>query len=562
MKDIHTQVLFVQEAVHRILGQIDLDILSPHFGCAHLAYWRDKTSPLADMRRQEAMLALSLLYLNDYPSSSWKGDDRLKFAVEALLTFWSKSQYADGSMDEWYKGERGFAAVAFSTHTVARTLAIMENTISKDIYALVKKKIKKTAYWLVNHDDLFKTNHEAVAVCALAWAGSVLQDNSIKDHAYKKLNSIIRVQSEEGWFPEVGYMDIGYTFLTLEFILMAMNLWGDYRYIEPFRRAFDFVCEWIHPDLTVGEEYSICHNTYISRIAIILMSSFSNRAAYLRKRLEEETVGPKGYAPTLVDDLRLLRYSYQPLLAYEYALKVTLTTSLKPEAMPLLNTDAQIKIYEEASLVRFSCRGGSGIFAPAAGGLIRFFGSVIGTSLSDYGYAVGLDGGYATNLTYNRNVRIQKNEKGLLITVFLSQVKKFIPPFWMRVVLHLFCVTSIGSRVTRKAIDIIRQKKGTAINQSSVNLNSRKSAWVLHRQVLIQKDRVEVTDKLVFKNPVRSKDLFFLESGNGALVKRYPITCRLSGISDRVKCLEITKCYYPNGNWFLREISANKIDRG
>ena len=113
MRDLNDQISFVLDAANRILGQIDSDVLSPTFGCAHLAYWRDKTSDVADMRRQEAMLTLVLLYSFDYPGSSWKGNVKLKRAVEALLSFWCKNQYADGSMDEWYKGERAFAATAF-----------------------------------------------------------------------------------------------------------------------------------------------------------------------------------------------------------------------------------------------------------------------------------------------------------------------------------------------------------------------------------------------------------------------------------------------------------------
>ncbi len=555
--DFEYQFSYVLNSIERIMAQIDKDPLSPTYGCAHLAYWRDKTSDVADMRRQEVMLTLALLYSRHYPASPWKGSKRLKFAVEALLSFWCRNQYSDGSMDEWYKGERTFAATAFSTYAVARTLILMKDVLSENIITLAMKRLKKTANWLVNHNDLFKTNHQAVGVAALAWAGEVLQNNTFKDNAYTKLHSILQVQTKEGWFPEIGHMDIGYTFLTVEYILMAMDLWDDWRYIEPFKRAFDFACEFVHPDLTVGEEYGVCHNPYLSRISVILISRFSNRAAYIRQKLEKESPDSKGISPFLADDLRLLRNSYQPLLAYDYGRKTLPVSMTEVEPIPLCDPNDSIRVYNGADIVRFSFGGGTGIFAPVAGGLLRLFDINSGNLLSDYGYTIGLNSGYATNYTYNRNIKMQKVENEIEIICPISPVKKFMPPFWARVMLRAACSTSAGSKITRKGIDIIRKKKGTAINQSSVNLSSSKSIWILCRRVLFQSGHVLIIDKLIFKKPIKREDIFFLESNNDNWMTLHPIASRLTSIPDRINNLEITKLYSPVNNWHLKELSAN-----
>ena len=557
MKDLTTQISFVVNSVNRILEQIDLDPLSPTFGCAHLAYWRDKTSDVADMRRQEIMLALSLLYSRTYPKSSWKGNPKLKVAVEALLSFWCKNQYSDGSMDEWYKGERAFAATAFSTHAVARTIMVMKHTLSESILNSARDKLEKTSFWLLRNNDLFKTNHQAVGVGALAWAGAVLGKDEFKENAYKKLKSIIRVQNDEGWFPEIGHMDVGYTFLTVEFVVMAMHLWDDWHYIEPFTRAFDFACEWVHPDLTIGKEYGVCHNPYLSRIAVILMSEFSKQAAYIRKRLQNESIDFNGYSSVLADDLRLLRWAYQPFLAYDYAKAKLLPTSVKYEKIPLLNHKATMHIYHKASIGRFTCYGCTGVFAGAAGGLVRLFGNKSGNSITDYGYAISFENRYATNQTYNRNIKIQKKNNVLEISCPIIHVNKFIPSFLARLMLHVACSTTIGSRLTRKVIDIFRKKRGVAINQSSYNMSSSKSKWTLQRQISFHNKYFQIRDKLKLKKKIEASRIFFVQSIDDNFITTQPISSYIENLPSTIENIEIIKYYYPGDNWRLKKILAN-----
>jgi hypothetical protein len=437
----------------------------------------------------------------------------------------------------------------------------MGDSLNKEFVDRAKEKLEKTAYWLVHHNDLFKTNHQAVGVAALAWAGAVLKDNLFKQNAYKKLQSIIEVQTEEGWFPEIGHMDVGYTFLTVEFISMAMGLWDDWSKINTFQNAFEFACEWVHPDLTIGEEYGVCHNTYLSLIAVILMSRYSKRAAYLRRRVSEETLDLTRFSSYLTDDLRLLRWAYQPLLAYDYDRKTDYNSSMDEEPIPLQNPECKTVVYDKAAIVRFVCRGYTGVFSAAAGGLLRLFGSDCGKYISDYGYAVRVNNGYAANLVYNSNIRIFKEGDGAFgISCPISPVKKFMPRFLERVALRLACTTSIGSRVSRKLIDVARRKRGTSLNQASANLGSSKSLWNIQRDILVRKDHLIVKDQIVFKRRIKTADLFFLESVDGEWMKLHPLSSKLStSFSKQLDHLEIIKIYRPKNNWRHVEISVNRV---
>ncbi|MEO5331549.1 MAG: hypothetical protein H7839_05955 [Magnetococcus sp. YQC-5] len=509
MNDFAHQTAFIASAVERILTLLDNDPWSPTYGCAHPAYWRDKTSEVADSRRQEVMLPLALLYRREYPGSNWLGDARLLKGVSALLNFWLLNQYDDGSMDEWYKGERAFAAAAFSTFAVARTLDLLANQLAPELIARAKKGLARSAGWLTQRNDLFKANHQAVGVAALAWASHVLEDSALKSAACNKLKSLLAVQTPEGWFPELGHVDPGYTFLTVEYVAMAMALWQEWDALPFMMRAMDFACGWVHPDLTLGEEYGVCHNPYVSRIAAVLMASSSPLAARLVERCRTQSTGFAGLAPTLGDDLRLTRWAFQPLLAWDYwsgQEPAAPGAMITPHPLPLEPDGHHALLLREAGLARLDLGQDCAVVAPVAGGLIRLFSST-GAIFTDGGYVLTTEGVIATHLGYERLRPLLQEGETLEMTVLLSPVRKFFPSFWQRLILRLVCTTATGSRLARNGIDLIRRSKATPINQSSANLGGRKSPWRLTRRVIPSTLGLEIQDRLVFDRPVSTEGL-------------------------------------------------------
>ncbi|MBI5815591.1 MAG: hypothetical protein HZB29_08265 [Nitrospinae bacterium] len=512
MKDIEDQITFVAGSVERLLSQMDHDPLSPTYGCMSLSYWRDKTSDVADARRQEAALTFALLFKRDYPGSGWRGSSRLRNAVIAAISFWRQSQYSDGSLDEWYKGERAFAAAAFTTFAMARTLEVMGDDLPEEVLLMAREGLELSAGWLTRRNDLFKTNHQAVGVAALAFAAKALGNERLTVAAKEKLDSIIAVQTPEGWFPEVGHMDPGYTFLTVEYVAMAMDLWDDWSQVGPFVKAYDFACEWVHPDLRLGEEYGVCHNPYVSRIAAILMEPHSGRAEFLRGEFAGKAAGFESYKNTLGDELRLSRWAYQPLLAHYYALKTLRAPRKQSEEPPLFGHSSDRRMYKSANIGWFSGKNYTAVFAPAAGGLVRIFNSENLKQTADFGYAIKLDDGMATNLTYNRSLPYIEEGGAMSTKAPVSAVKKFMPSFAARVGLRLACSTATGSRLARMAIDKVRERKGTALNQSSANLAANGADITLRRVVTPSETSVEVEDELLFGEAAGLDNIMFYHS--------------------------------------------------
>ena len=116
--DYREQAEFVVNSAWRLLSLQDDNVLSPSYGCFHYAYWRDKTSEFPDARFQEAGAALGLLSLPFFDSARQARrlapSSELYRAFSAGLGNLAHQQYPEGCFDEWYKGERGFAATEFT----------------------------------------------------------------------------------------------------------------------------------------------------------------------------------------------------------------------------------------------------------------------------------------------------------------------------------------------------------------------------------------------------------------------------------------------------------------
>lgn len=545
--DFAGQLARVLGAVEPLLWSMHQDPLSPTYGCAHLAYWRDKTSDVADTRRQEAVLPLALLYSRDFPGSPYRGDPRLLSAVQALLLFWCRSQYPDGSMDEWYKGERAYAAVAFSVFAVARSLEAIGTELPPELNTLVRNKLRTAGAWLAGRNDLVKTNHQAVGAAAMAFAGQVLGDPGFLANARAKLASVLAVQQPEGWFPELGGADPGYVFLTVEYLAMGMQALDDWTDVSALAQGYDFAAGCLHPDLTLGEEYGICRNPYVSRIATVLLAPHSGRAAYVLKRLQTEDTGFPGAKPTLGDELRVPRWAFQPLLAHAYLLALPHHAPRPETPIPLLSKRPGFRAVG-AGIWTHSSEECGVLVAACAGGLVRLFNA--GSQFSDFGFALKTEHGSECTSMYDRRIQGRMDADALVVQGHFSPVRPFLPPFWARVALRCACSTAVGSRLTRTFIDIIRQRKGTAINQSSGNIASR-TGHTLSRSVRPEGSTVTITDLLSFSRPVDTGSLSLLAATDRDWRTLIPLAQLFPDLPHRASQLRLERTYTPGDGWTL-----------
>jgi hypothetical protein len=492
MDDIEYQLGFVVDATWRILSIQDTDELSPSYGCFHYGYWRDKTSEFADVRFQEVGATLGLLSMPTFDKFRDEGRlcarDKLYDRFSASVAAWSAFQYPDGCWDEWYKGERGFAVTEFTTIAYGLAVKYMGDRIDPGTHKTLIKTMRKAGDWLATRHDRVKANHEAAAAAALALVWHATGDEIYRAAAKDKIQDVLARQKSEGWFPEIGGMDLGYCSVLLDYVMIYIWITDDQEVLPAVKKLVEFMAPLVHPDGTISPEVGLCLNPYVSRIGFLLASRFGDKAAAkLLTDIREHSPGRQGLTPYLSDDLRFCRWSYLPVIV---ALESKAEDNTKgsysyPTDQWIINSDSATAVFRGSGFDVF--------FAIAGGGVIRLYKDRklkledIGIDIADGADSWGCSG-------YNAARHISRNDDKLGFTTGMGRASYFYPGFLSRLILRLGSTTRWGSKFLRHMIDQQRLKKGTAVNQSSAPMAEGREDFTFQREVVINGDVITIED--------------------------------------------------------------------
>jgi len=498
ISDYDYQLHFILNAVSRLLTLQDKDFFSPSFGCFHLAYWRDKTSEFPDARFQEVAATLGILALPDFDTFREKGmlpsSDSLYGAFSAGLKCWSGLQYPEGCFDEWYKGERGFAATEFTTIAFGLAYLLMGNTLKAEDRSLLELTIARSANWLISRDDEPKSNHEAAAAAALAIAWKVCKIEHFKKSAENKVINTLNRQQPEGWFPEIGGMDLGYCSVLLDYVMIYIWVTQDHTSLPAMRKLFAYMLPLFHPDGTISPEAGLCLNPYVSRLGVGLLSEFDETAAGLVSHFLHTSPAELGLQPTLMDDLRLCRWSYLPVVTS--ILKSKFQSSQKIKSISELFLEGWT--WRKDSLVGVFHSGSTHIyFLPVGGGLTRIFKNNIIFAEIHSPFLKNIHNQSWVSNGYSSSRTVTPIDGGYMMETPMVQPNFFFPSFLSRLILRIGCITPGGSSLLRRMIDRYRVKNRTAVNQSSAPLIKKSGEYCLRRSIKIVDYHLQIEDCIV-----------------------------------------------------------------
>jgi len=248
----------ILDQIPRVLSRMDRDPYSPTAGCCDRTFWAWKFTDFPGSRFQEAVCVLSFVYVTEFEGNTYYRNPNLLRWIHTALKYWSSIQYRDGSFDEAYPFERSLAAVAFTTFYVSEAVAFLANDLSEDVAKSVRESIRRAGDWLSKNDEThgFLSNHLAASAAALYHAFLQTGESRFRDRSGYFLNRILRHQSSEGWYEEYGGADPGYQTHGTFYLARLFELDPQASLKESLGRAIAFQALFIHPDRSLGGEYT------------------------------------------------------------------------------------------------------------------------------------------------------------------------------------------------------------------------------------------------------------------------------------------------------------------
>lgn len=248
---------FVNIHMPMVLSSVDRDEDSKTYGSCDRNYWHLKIRDFSSAILQQTCLTLALAYLIDFDGNiCYQKEEVRKWSV-AALSYMGKIQLKDGSFNEYYPNEHGFPPTAFNLYAGCMTYLLLGVDDKKILNSLIK-----AAQWLSCHDETKAFNQEVAALAGLALLKKITGVCDFDKNIEDKVNILLSVYCSEGWFPEQGGADIGYSSVALDMLIEYYEATGDERMVKPLLGMVDFLSAFVHPDGTIGGEYGSRNTIY------------------------------------------------------------------------------------------------------------------------------------------------------------------------------------------------------------------------------------------------------------------------------------------------------------
>jgi hypothetical protein len=239
--------------IPRILTLQDRTPVSPTYGCFDRDYWHTRVMDFPSGMDQEMVLPLALAWSLDIPGNPYRGQEEIRRSVEAGIRFAARSAHKDGSCDDYYPFERAAGAAAFSLLACLDAAEIIGLTGDAEVDAFLQLR----GEWLASHEESGRlSNHEGLISSCLARLSDRFGQERWEAPMRRRLGRLLSWQNEEGWFDEYGGADPGYLTLTIAQLADLDRRRPELGLREPCAAAVRFLATMIHPDGSLGGEYT------------------------------------------------------------------------------------------------------------------------------------------------------------------------------------------------------------------------------------------------------------------------------------------------------------------
>jgi len=248
LRDVYAQRAISQ--IPRLLSLQDRSEFSPTYGCFNREFWLCRTLDFPSAIAQFGVHSLALVYANEMPGNIYCRQPKILEWILAGINYWIKIQKSDGSFDEFYPNERGWAGpTGFLLYAMLDSYRMLKEEFPPGLKERFLVAVDKSVRFLVKYDESgFLANHHAMALLPIYEAYLVLEDDVILKGFHQRLNHFYQFCYDEGWCLEYDGADPGYLSATVSFLGKLYKVFPEDRIYQIIERAIRFSSYFVYPN--------------------------------------------------------------------------------------------------------------------------------------------------------------------------------------------------------------------------------------------------------------------------------------------------------------------------
>ena len=269
----------VNQSSSRLLSLVNTSSFSSSYGCFDKSYWHFKTSDFPNAAKQQAILSLAKLYLFKNEENDLFGCPKVLSIIEGSIHFCQSIQHKDGSFDEWYVNERGWAGpTGYLIYALTETYALLKSDLSKETLEILEDIFSKSKEHLILSDEKHPlANHIAIAMLAIFNLSTIDNDPRLLsryDQLLTQLESLFH--NDEGWSVEYDGADPGYQSATVSFLSRIHKINNCSRIETICLKSLEFIKYFCYPDGSFAGSIGSRHTTNIFYFGVEYWNNIKN----------------------------------------------------------------------------------------------------------------------------------------------------------------------------------------------------------------------------------------------------------------------------------------------
>ncbi|MDY0001080.1 MAG: hypothetical protein RBU30_07290 [Polyangia bacterium] len=238
------------EELPRFLSTMDRNEFSRTYGCCNREFWLTRVMDFPSAIAQFGVHGLALAWGHDMPGNPFRGHPKVLAWIRAGMGYLTRIQHGDGSFDEFYPNERGWAGpTGFLVHAMIGCYRLVGRHMTPEERARFLDCMRRAARFLGKNDEVgVLANHHAMAALPVAETADLLGDDELWALYGDRMDELMRHCHEEGWCLEYDGADPGYLSATVSFLAKLYRVRPEERIEQVIRRAIPFCSYFITPD--------------------------------------------------------------------------------------------------------------------------------------------------------------------------------------------------------------------------------------------------------------------------------------------------------------------------